>query len=183
MPRTFRVGDRVRIRQWDDMAQEFGINDFNNISTPLVFTSEMRQYCGEEGVISSFSSEDGWPAVCFEPGSRLATTNWSFDTGMIELVGDSEIRVGDLVRVRSWKEMAKKYGVTSGGDIATPGISFVSRMKGACGLIGRVVQISMFFSGIYTYELQGNPVLDRALQGPLARYKLTKEMIKKEREL
>ena len=31
MKHEFKVGDRVRIRQWDDMEKEFGINENLNL--------------------------------------------------------------------------------------------------------------------------------------------------------
>lgn len=45
---TYNVGDRVTIRQWDDMAAEFGLNRYGAIKVPQVlFTEPMKQYCGQ----------------------------------------------------------------------------------------------------------------------------------------
>ena len=44
---TYNVGDKVTIRQWDDMAAEFGLNEFGNIRVPNVFTESMKRYCGQ----------------------------------------------------------------------------------------------------------------------------------------
>lgn len=45
---TYNVGDRVTIRQWDDMAAEFGLNVFGDIKVPKAyFTEPMRKYCGK----------------------------------------------------------------------------------------------------------------------------------------
>ena len=44
---TYNVGDRVTIRQWDDMAAEFGLNESGEIKVPKFFTEPMKQYCGQ----------------------------------------------------------------------------------------------------------------------------------------
>jgi hypothetical protein len=44
---TYNVGDRVTIRQWDDMAAEFGLNVFGDIKVPKAFTEFMKKYCGQ----------------------------------------------------------------------------------------------------------------------------------------
>ena len=45
---TYNVGDKVTIRQWDDMAAEFGLDRFGDIKVPKAcFTESMRKYCGK----------------------------------------------------------------------------------------------------------------------------------------
>ena len=44
---TYNVGDKVTIRQWDDMESEFGLNESGEIKVPKVFTEPMKQYCGQ----------------------------------------------------------------------------------------------------------------------------------------
>ena len=44
---TYNVGDKVTIRQWDDMESEFGLNEFGEIKVPKVFAKSMKQYCGQ----------------------------------------------------------------------------------------------------------------------------------------
>lgn len=34
---TYNVGDKVTIRQWDDMESEFGLNEFGDIKVPNFF--------------------------------------------------------------------------------------------------------------------------------------------------
>ena len=43
----FKVGDRVRIRQWDDMAREFGVND-GCINVECSFVKGMNHLCGKQ---------------------------------------------------------------------------------------------------------------------------------------
>lgn len=42
----FKVGDLVRVREWDDMAKEFGVNLFGNIECRPTFVDNMKCYCG-----------------------------------------------------------------------------------------------------------------------------------------
>lgn len=45
---TYNVGDRVTIRQWDDMAAEFGLDVYGAIKVPKAyFTEPMKRYCGQ----------------------------------------------------------------------------------------------------------------------------------------
>lgn len=44
---TYNVGDKVTIRQWDDMAAEFGLDKYGEINVPKCFTKDMKQYCGQ----------------------------------------------------------------------------------------------------------------------------------------
>lgn len=34
---TYNIGDKVTIRQWDDMASEFGLNVFGDIKVPKAY--------------------------------------------------------------------------------------------------------------------------------------------------
>jgi len=47
-PSSFKIGDIVTIRKWDDMMDEFGGTDDSlyDIQVPFIFTSNMKKYCG-----------------------------------------------------------------------------------------------------------------------------------------
>lgn len=65
----FKVGDRVRIRDWDDMEREYGLDAFDSINGPEdVFSKGMKRVCGKLCVISSIEGQevflqdfDGYP--------------------------------------------------------------------------------------------------------------------------
>lgn len=45
---TYNIGDKVTIRQWEDMESEFGLNEFGDIKVPkFFFIRGMKQYCGQ----------------------------------------------------------------------------------------------------------------------------------------
>lgn len=78
--RKFRVGDRVRIRSWGDMENEFGLC-YGFIHCQNGFTPSMAELCGECATI--YDINDGvvklidWSC----PDKR---TNWCFSTAMLE---------------------------------------------------------------------------------------------------
>ena len=42
----FKAGDKVRVREWDDMAEEFGVTKNGDINTPIVtFAQSMKRLC------------------------------------------------------------------------------------------------------------------------------------------
>lgn len=44
----YKVGDKVKIRQWDDMASEFDVDASGYIELPgIFFTNEMKKFCGK----------------------------------------------------------------------------------------------------------------------------------------
>lgn len=42
---TYNIGDKVTIRQWEDMESEFGLNELGAIKVPKFFTESMKKYC------------------------------------------------------------------------------------------------------------------------------------------
>lgn len=44
---TFQVGDIVKIREWDDMLEEYGLNEWGSIRCTFHFVSEMKILCGQ----------------------------------------------------------------------------------------------------------------------------------------
>ena len=88
----FKVGDRVRIKTWEQMEKEFGV-EFSFIACKCGFNSEMRHLCGRTATISEINDY------------KVKLTDWSDDTGglywtistdMIELVNTSNFTKSDL---------------------------------------------------------------------------------------
>ena len=48
MAEFFKVGDHVRVRQWEDMATEFPIGQNGSIEVAYFFTVDMCAFCGTE---------------------------------------------------------------------------------------------------------------------------------------
>ena len=43
----YKVGDKVKVRKWSDMALEFGVDDDGDIKMPVYFIKDMEQFCGK----------------------------------------------------------------------------------------------------------------------------------------
>ena len=72
----YEVGDRVLVKEWDDMASEYGIDEDGDIKTGVVFfVKAMKKYCGRIMTISSVESSE---IFYFED------SGWSFSNDMIE---------------------------------------------------------------------------------------------------
>lgn len=48
----FKVGDKVRVREWDDMEREFDLDNEGDIDCPHSFVKEMKKFCGKTCEIS-----------------------------------------------------------------------------------------------------------------------------------
>ena len=55
-PEDIKIGDRLRVREWEDMAEEFGaVGD--EIACDLTFTQSMRYMCGMPFTVEEISSD------------------------------------------------------------------------------------------------------------------------------
>ena len=77
---NFKVGDRVRIRQWDDMVKEFGVDFTGDIKCTRWFTPLMKHLCGRIATIKSMSDYD----IYLDFENKEGRTNFVYSTDMIE---------------------------------------------------------------------------------------------------
>ena len=72
----FKIGDKVRVREWDDMAKEFGLSRYGNIKTPgsCYFDRCMREWCGKTLTIKTVSAS----------GYNVKETGWCWTDYMFE---------------------------------------------------------------------------------------------------
>ena len=87
----FKVGDKVKVRSWESMAAEFGL-DGEDIDNPdYCFVRDMKQYCGKCVTISRCHND----YYDIEEDGR----QWSWDDTMFENVVGHKFKVGDKVRI------------------------------------------------------------------------------------
>lgn len=95
MDSEFKVGDLVRVRDWDDMKSQYGLDDLDGyIDCIAGFTEDMRHLCGfeftilnvEEYADGRFRYDFGYP----EFKRWDATRNWYITQDMLERVNDAE---------------------------------------------------------------------------------------------
>lgn len=87
MEHDFKVGDRVVVRDWDDMAAEYDVDfegDIHIEEEHIYFTKSMEQYCGMEFEV------DGVGAYGYI--SLSGVDDWTFSPSML-LHAESEPEV------------------------------------------------------------------------------------------
>lgn len=84
-PDHFEVGDVVRIRAWDDMANEYGLYYDQHIETPnMIFTNPMKRLCGTEYVIERIVqvgnlSENGYLRIYLDSEVGFIITDYMIE--------------------------------------------------------------------------------------------------------
>lgn len=81
----FKVGELVRIRQWDDMEEEFGVDSVGDIDSCVSFVTSMKPLCGKYAEIVSLDENDAEVKLKFFNCCGL-DTSWGYSTDMIEKV-------------------------------------------------------------------------------------------------
>lgn len=80
----FKVGELVRIRQWDDMLKEFRLDADGDINCRVPFVQSMKYLCGKYAEITK-NFDDVLVILRFFNCDGLSTC-WSYSTDMIEKV-------------------------------------------------------------------------------------------------
>lgn len=75
----YKVGDKVRVRQWDDMVKEFDVNDGDIYMNGCCFIKEMKQYCGKTYEVSNTDS------VHYILRTENEVLDYFFTDGMLEI--------------------------------------------------------------------------------------------------
>ena len=97
---TYHVGDRVIVRQWEDMESEFGLNRHGAIKTPQAyFTEPMKRYCGQTLPIVRI---DPYSPPSFDfyylGGSTAVFTSPMFEQSKLQSVPPSSLTFDDLLQ-------------------------------------------------------------------------------------
>lgn len=91
---SFKAGDTVIIRNWDDMEEEYGMNEYGSIACKFTFTDAMEEYCGHQAIIDEVL-DDG--EVWFEKDSMLDyMEDYHWSTDMIKHVDDDDSSPPDI---------------------------------------------------------------------------------------
>lgn len=77
----FKVGDRVRIRQWADMEMEFGLDSDGDIKCPHTFVKGMAHLCGRVATVTSVFEAYRVGLKFDDESGRIA---WTYTFDMIE---------------------------------------------------------------------------------------------------
>lgn len=93
----YKVGDKVLIRQWDDMVAEFGVDGDGDIYTkPMFIAQYMKEFCG---TVVTISYSRGYYEIIEGNGDGW----WSDDMieRKVEERMDRKFKIGDMVKSRT----------------------------------------------------------------------------------
>lgn len=90
MSTKFKIGDRLRVREWDDMANEFGQNEYSD-TIFNGFTDSMRHLCGKEFTVRKIYHGRYYSVEGIEKKPCGNGVVWSINGGMLERLREREI--------------------------------------------------------------------------------------------
>ena len=122
--RNFKVGDRVVVRDWDDMASEYPVEDGNIVkdSVSACFSAYMKHLCGRTATVTAVGN-DGGMRVEFD--DKSGSTSWFYKTWMFNPINanksdDGKIHEGDTVKVVNTGLNYSSYPQWVGEHISDP---------------------------------------------------------------
>lgn len=100
----YKVGDKVRVRQWDDMKREFG-ECLGAIDTPFcLFVSSMKVYCG---LVYEIARVYGCCYYELKSNEKPYVKKWYFTDDMLESVASPSLKTPKMQK-ESEKKMKKQ---------------------------------------------------------------------------
>lgn len=109
----YKIGDWVRVRQWDDLCQEYRKDDHDCLLVDeFCFNPKMQKLCGRWGKIT-----DKWGDAC-RISFKGVDHDWVWKDAMLE--SNEPYQVGDQVIVSSMDALDRDFYMNSGDKSANP---------------------------------------------------------------
>ena len=82
----YKVGDKAVVREWDDMAKEYGIDGDGDIglSNERCFAEGMKKFCGKTVIITGIAGWEDDPCYKIDGGNY-----WHFTDEMLKPATDT----------------------------------------------------------------------------------------------
>lgn len=126
------IGDRVVVKEWDEMVDEFGMFSEDTIDTGFLFPKGMKASCGQEGIVVSRNSRFDKIDILFDdPAIDKEMQNYGFGVDTVSCV-EKGFDVGDEVVIRDWDDMLEHYG-NDDQTVTVRGTAFNRLMRPLCG--------------------------------------------------
>lgn len=113
--RNFKVGDRVVVRDWDDMEEEYGVYPISGtIKCPNGFTKSMRHLCGRTATVVSVNGT----SISVDFDDKSGDTYWCYVKHMFNPTDapapkkekpEAKFKVGDYVTLKEGLTADKVY--------------------------------------------------------------------------
>lgn len=101
----YKVGDKVRVRQWDDMAKEFGFYGCTKSNIDILgclFTNNMKKFCGSVVTISNIASDNSRYLI------KEDDQNWYWTDEMFEPYKVTLARQADFIDKEAYSKLIKQ---------------------------------------------------------------------------
>lgn len=117
--RNFKVGDRVVVRDWDDMAIEYGVSKWGDIQKDSQFTSGMKHLCGRTATVTAVKEGFSFKTIKLDFDDKSGTICYTFNPWMFNPADapapekekpEAKFKVGDYVTLKEDVEADKRYG-------------------------------------------------------------------------
>ena len=139
------VGDRVIIRSWEDMCDEFegGNTNVYSIGCRGSFIRGMMHLCGRKATVTGVSCS----SINLKFDDVSDDTDFYYSTDMIDVIAKRDkccAEFGDRVIIRGWEDLKNEYGFSSyyRDSISVKNTHFTEPMKYMCGETGRIIGIN-----------------------------------------
>ena len=110
---NYKIGDWVRVRQWDDLCQEYRKDDRDTLLVEeLCFNPEMQRLCGRWGKITDI----GYSVYCIS--FKGVDDNWFWNDAMLE--SNEPYNVGDQVIVSSMDTLDRDFDMNRDDQSINP---------------------------------------------------------------
>lgn len=96
--KKFKVGDRIKVREWSDMAGEFNVDDRGYIifpDTSVVFNSAMKSLCGQIATITEIKKEDDTDRIRLVFDNSNLDDGWTFIPNMLTRIKEKIVIIAD----------------------------------------------------------------------------------------
>lgn len=117
--RIFKAGDRVVVRDWDDMVKEYGKDSWGNIPKDSHFTRTMKHLCGRTATVRSVANGLSFKKVEVDFDDKSGCTSYTFNPWMFNPTDapahekgkpEAKFKVGDYVTLKEGFVAGKNYG-------------------------------------------------------------------------
>ena len=99
----FKVGDKVRVRSWESMEKEFGLNWRGDINCPVLFLKGMKEYCGTIQTITAISQRHS--------AYYIGNTNYYFDRRALEPIKQETKGEHNRKEIKQIRQQYKEIGL------------------------------------------------------------------------
>ena len=145
---NYKIGDWVRVRQWDDLCQEYRKDDRDTLLVEeLCFNPEMQRLCGRWGKITDI----GYSVYCIS--FKGVDDNWFWNDAMLE--SNKPYQVGDQVIVSSMDTLDRDFDMNSCNKSTNPTFFTKPEFKFAFQdpVLATIKDVSYKIAGIYRYHV------------------------------